>query len=96
LITTAQDWVLVKPPPPVSPTFGMPYRSSLHSLPAFLPPRELLGDAPSVTTGRISDGEMEVVRSRRAMQRRVRLAMAIAGFTLVFLAALVVIAFARG
>lgn len=100
MITTAQDWVLVKPSPPLSPTFGMALRSSLHSLPAFLPPRELLGDVPPVTTDRpskrVSEGEMEIVRSHRAMQRRVSWALAVAGFTLAIVAALVVIAFSRG
>ena len=101
MITTAQDWVLVKPSPPLSPTFGIELRSSLHSLPAFVPPRELLGDVPPVTTDRlsadrISEGEMEIVRSRRAMQRRVSWALGVAGFTLAIVAALVVIAFSRG
>jgi hypothetical protein len=106
VVATAQDWPLVRPPAPASPSFGMKYRDSFHSLPAFLPPPELLGDhappmtvdvpiAGPITLDRISEGELEIARSRRAMELRSRRALALAGFALAVLLAVVVIAFVR-
>lgn len=106
VVTTAQDWPLVRPPAPVSPSFGVKYRDSFHSLPAFLPPPELLNDlAPAMTVDvpisasfradRISEGELEIARSRRAMELRSRRAMILAGFLLVVVLACVVLAFAH-
>jgi hypothetical protein len=84
MVTTAQDWPLVRPPVPPSPTFGIPRaegaRISLHSLPAFSPPPELVDKA---AMERLSLGfDDEIVKSRRAMQRRVR------WMTLMFMCAL--------
>ncbi len=104
VISTAQDWPLVRPPAPLNPSFGLKYRDSFHSLPAFLPPPELLADhAPPMaidlpfdgpmTIERASDGE--IARSRRAMDLQSRRQLVIAGFALVVILACFVAAFLR-
>ena len=106
-MTTAQDWPLVRPAAPASPSFGVKYRDSFHSLPAFLPPAELLADlAPPMTVDlpvrglsavdRISEGELEIVQSRRDMAVLARRRLIAAGAGLVIVLALVVAAFLRG
>jgi hypothetical protein len=104
VVSTAQDWPLVRPPAPLNPSFGFKYRDSFHSLPAFLPPPELLADlAPPMandlpfegpmTIERASDGE--IARSRRAMDLQSRRSLMIAGFALVVILACFVAAFLR-
>lgn len=97
----------MRPPVPATPSFGVKYRDSFHSLPAFLPPAELLADlAPPMTVDvpisgpitleRISEGDLEIVRSRRdmALASRRRLIAAAAGLAVTLL--LVAVAFLRG
>ncbi len=93
VVVTAQDWPLSPPQAPSTPRFGVKYRDSLHSLPAFLPPAALVADTRPPTVERVT--ENTIVRKWRASERRGRWFMMLAGFTLVVVVAMVVFAFAH-